>query len=506
MNYLLKIFLLAVALVTAIPSFAVTDKEMEQARAIAAKHYLRYANNGSDYLDKLNPTSVSDLSKSLRAKEQENIKSFNAVAVPKDYASWDKQKLVEYWSSTFFKAPGLKEDGKKCLSILAKNLNKMTVAAPSAAQPVEQPAAESKPAEAAPEPTQATDQTTANPADNATTAATDNTGDIEVDQVDAAVAQAEADAGLIDDQPRKSSNTGWYIGILVVLVGVVIWLVMYASKSMKETGASLADNKAGEKEIREARKAAKEELNKMREQYASSLTSKNEEIKQLKSQCEDLERQLDAAKQAATGARRELDAAKRGISSLRQREQRQDARSQSPEPRTQRPEGVPQRREAKSQSPESRVQRSAEGELRREARSQSQESRTQRSEGGEQRSQEAPKPQAAPRQGGLPPVVFLSFVNQKGLFTKASRSLNPETSVYRMDIPDGHHGSFRVVNDAEILERLCEDPEKWLAGGCIIENPEDADIAADIVTLQTGQAVFADNTCRVTKKARIKFV
>ncbi len=50
--------MIAVAVVTAIPSFAVTDKEMEQARAIAAKHYLRYANNGSDYLDKLTPSSV----------------------------------------------------------------------------------------------------------------------------------------------------------------------------------------------------------------------------------------------------------------------------------------------------------------------------------------------------------------------------------------------------------------------------------------------------------------
>ncbi|MDE5850168.1 MAG: hypothetical protein K2H38_08500 [Muribaculaceae bacterium] len=112
----------------------------------------------------------------------------------------------------------------------------------------------------------------------------------------------------------------------------------------------------------------------------------------------------------------------------------------------------------------------------------------------------------AARPGGLPPMVFLSYVNQKGLFTKASRSLNPETSVYRMDIPDGHHGNFRVVNDAEILDRLIDDPEKWLAGGCVIENPEDADIAAEIVTLQTGEAVFADNTCRVVKKARIKFV
>ena len=103
-------------------------------------------------------------------------------------------------------------------------------------------------------------------------------------------------------------------------------------------------------------------------------------------------------------------------------------------------------------------------------------------------------------------MVFLGYVNQKGLFVKASRTLNVESSVYRMDIPDGHHGKYRVVNDPDILDRLLDNPEQWLAGGCVIENPEDADIATEIVTLQTGEALFADNTCRVTKKARIKFI
>ncbi|MDE6379972.1 MAG: hypothetical protein K2L11_05825 [Muribaculaceae bacterium] len=474
MNYLLKILTVAVALVTAIPSFAVTDKEMEQARALAAKHYLRYANNGSDYLDKLNPSSVAELSKSLKAKEQENIKSFNAVAVPKDYASWDKKKLVEYWSKTFFNAPGLKADGKKCLGILAKNLNKINVSDPSAAKPAEQTPSEPKPAETKSAETKAAEQNVAAEAP-ATAEATgsnapENQETAAADAVEAAVAQAEADAGLAEEQPKKSSNTGWYIGILVVLVGVVIWLVMYASKSMKETGATLADHKAGEKEIREAKRAAKEEQNKMREQYASSLTSKNEEIKQLKAQCDALEGQLDHAKREADAARRELDAAKRELSALRQRGQQQ--RPQEPSQPTQQPS---------AKRPEQTQPASA-------------------------ASTAAPKPQPTGRQGGLPPVVFLGYVNQKGLFVKASRSLNVESSVYRMDVPDGHHGKFRVVNDPDILDRLLENPAQWLEGGCEIENPEDADIAAEIVTLQPGEALFADNTCRVTKKAKIKYI
>ena len=472
--------MIAVAVVTAIPSFAVTDKEMEQARAMAAKHYLRYANNGSDYLDKLNPSSVGELTKSLKAKEKENIKRFNAVAVPKDYASWDKKKLVDYWSNTFFKSAGLKEDGKKCLGILAKNLNKITVGAPAPAEPK---ATEPKVSE----PVKPETETSATPA---AASAQENPAPVAAESAEAApvaapdsetavaqaVAQAEADAGLAEEQPKKSSNTGWYVGILVVLVGVVIWLVMYASKSMKETGTTLADHKAGEKEIRDAKRAAKEELTKMREQYASSLTSKNEEIKQLKSQVEALEGELDAAKRQSDALRRELDSTKRELVNGRQ------GRSEQPVPQKPAQEHRPAQEQRLVQE-----QRKAQ----------------------DQRPvvSNAQKPQVSPaRPGGLPPVVFLGYVNQKGLFTKASRSLNMESSVYRMDIPDGHHGLYRVVNDPEILDRLLDNTSQWLEGGCVIENPEDADIAAEIVTLQPGEALFADNTCRVTKKARIKFV
>ena len=458
--------MIAVAMVTAIPSFAVTDKEMETAKAMAAKHYLRYSNNGSDYLDKMNPTTMAELNSGLKAKEKENIKSFNAVAVPKDYASWDQAKLVEYWSSTFFKSPGLKEDGKKCLGILAKNLKKIKVGAP---EPKKETTQNAETPAAAPAAEAGKDATAANaantdaknsPASSQTLAAAGDeaaVAEAQAMEIEAAQAQAAADAGLMEERPQKSSNTGWYIAILVVLIGVVIWLVMYASKSMKETGVSLADKKAGEKEIREAKKAAKEELNKMREQYANSLTSKNDELKQLKSKCEALESQLVAAKRENEAMRRELDAAR---SQKTQAPQRPSQQSQEQRPAQQQPAARPA----------------------------------------------APSASSAPKGGGLPPVVCLSNVNQKGLFTKASRSLNVESSVYYMDIPDGHHGVFRVADNPEILDRLLSDPKYWLEGGCDIDNPEDADIATEIVTMNHGEAVFVDKSCRVTKKARIKFI
>lgn len=454
MNTISKLFLIAVAIVAAIPAFAVTENEMEMARTMAAKHYLRYANNGSDYLDKLNPASMSELNAALKTKEKENIKSFNAVAVPKDYASWDKEKLVQYWSSTFFKSPGLKEDGKKCLGILANKLKKINVSATAPAPDKPKESVETTPAAKPEETPQQASQPEATPVE------TDSVAD-EAELV----AQAEADAGLTEEQPRKSSNTALYVGILVVLLGVVVWLVVYASRSMKESGAS-SDSKAAEKEIREAKKAAKEEINRMRDQYADSLTSKNEEIKQLKTQCEALEIELEKARRENAAVRRDLNSTKQELAS-------HSSRKETPHE-----EPAPQTHEQRSDSYKPAETAPAQ--------------------------EKTEKP--APRQGTLPPVVFLGTVNQKGLFVKASKSINPESTVYKMDIPDGHHGVYRIAGDSKVLDRLLEKPLQWLAGGCIIENPEDADIATEIVTIEPGEAFFADNTCRVTKKARIKFI
>ena len=99
MNFIKSIFLSGLALLACIPAYAVTDKEMEEARTITAKAYLRYANDGSGYLDDITVTSMSELNAKLKQKEKENIKAFNSVKVPSDYASWDKEKLVEFWAA-----------------------------------------------------------------------------------------------------------------------------------------------------------------------------------------------------------------------------------------------------------------------------------------------------------------------------------------------------------------------------------------------------------------------
>ncbi len=132
MKRLVYIISVITLLLLAVPAKAVTDKEMEQARVIATQTYLRYANDGSGYLDALHPTTMAELEKNLKQKEKENIKAFKAIPVPSGYQSWDKQKLVDYWSTTAFSHAGLTDKGKIGKNPARKKLNNMKVAAPVA--------------------------------------------------------------------------------------------------------------------------------------------------------------------------------------------------------------------------------------------------------------------------------------------------------------------------------------------------------------------------------------
>ena len=62
-NVYIKIVAFAAILLTSANSFAVTRQEMDQARTIAAKAYIRYVNDGSGYLDDLNPKTMEELVK-----------------------------------------------------------------------------------------------------------------------------------------------------------------------------------------------------------------------------------------------------------------------------------------------------------------------------------------------------------------------------------------------------------------------------------------------------------
>jgi len=299
-----RIIASVVLAVFAIPLFAVTDKEMEEARTITAQTYLRYANDGSGYLDDFKATTMSQLESKLKAKEKENIKAFKSVKVPSDYASWDKAKLVEFWGVTFFTSPNLAEKGKVARSRVKQRINAMTVAAPapaakeavkeevktasSVSQEVK-PDAEPSPAEAAPKAEEP--------------AAPSVAEQIQEKQEDI-LADQDAIARDTEDRQYKKEDSGtWiYVLVLVVLIGVVVWLVVFAANMMKKQSEPLERSGAGDsgnasqarenadlrkqytsvKAAMEEYKAAFEESQAENKRLRSDIKSLKEEIAQLK--------------------------------------------------------------------------------------------------------------------------------------------------------------------------------------------------------------------------------
>ena len=254
-------------------AFAVTQKEMDQARTIAAKAYLRYANDGSGYLDDIDPKTMEELEAALKPKEKENIKAFKAIPVPSDYKDWNKEKLLEYWAVTAFQDKGLLEKGRGGRLRARTQINKMTIAPP---QP--EPVATAVPA---------------NPAEIADTSANALNNTL--------ATQEEALADDFDENSDfnvdKADNYTWvYIMVLAILVAIVVALVVYAANVLKRNG------KAGDAPNSYDRKA-EEDL----DHYESMITDKDTEIAMLKKKIETLTRQntelknrLEAAAAAAS--------------------------------------------------------------------------------------------------------------------------------------------------------------------------------------------------------------
>ena len=293
-----RIIASVVLAVFAIPVFAVTDKEMEEARTITAQAYLRYANDGSGYLDDFKATTMSQLESKLKAKEKENIKAFKSVKVPSDYASWDKAKLVEFWGVTFFTSPNLAEKGKVARSRVKQRINAMTVAAPAAKEAVKEEVktASSVSQEAEPSPAEATPKAEEPSTPSVAEQIQEKQEDILADQ-DAIARDTE------DRQYKKEDSGTWiYVLVLVVLIGVVVWLVVFAANMMKKQSEPLERSGAGDsgnasqarenadlrkqytsvKAAMEEYKAAFEESQAENKRLRSDIKSLKEEIAQLK--------------------------------------------------------------------------------------------------------------------------------------------------------------------------------------------------------------------------------
>lgn len=441
-THMRKIFILtAVALIAALSASAVTRDEMEQARTIAAKVYLRWANNGSDYLDKINATSISGLEEKLRDREKENIKAFKKIPVPSGYEQWDKTQLINYWSGTALNTSGLNADGVRsgARSQIKSRLGQMSVSA-AAQAPAETPAAVKDTVAQVPdlEPAEA---------------------EVVAEEVSLTDSIEEA-TDSIEQPVRKSSSQTWiYVVALALLVIAVIVLVVYASRNMKNNNAS------GDEDHRPSRQPRREEapeaatsritvtraanategaepddMRIMREKYAGTLAARQDEIRQLNRRMAELESENEALRNRTAQLEEECE-----------RMRRETLLSPAPA----------------SASPAASAQRSA-----------------------------AP---AGTRQ------IFLGRVNANGIFVRADRTLNPGNSIYVLHTTDGFSGTFRVAPDQSVYETAFAHPQDMLSGGCVAMDITNTRDKQTIITEAAGTAIFENNCWKVIRKAKIRY-
>ena len=405
--------LMAVAAL-AFPSFAVTDKEMDQAKVIAAQLYLRWANDGSGYLDAVKATSMADLESKLKPKEKENLKAFKSVKIPSDYASWDKAKLTEFWGVTFFTSPALDAGGKRAKDRVKAKIAAMTIATEAAAST-----------------TPAADVPTADEA-------IEKTEDILADQ-NAIAKDAEE-----KQYQEESSGTWGYVIALVLLLGAVVWLVVYAANMMKKQPSDdpEAQTKGGAANDAE-----------LRQQFSKAMSKKNDELSQVSANLAASEKENSRLMEIIEDLKQQNASLKAEVAALSQRS------AQRPAP----------------QVAESSVQ------------------------------PEVRKPAEAPAAKSMPNTIYLGRANARGLFVRGDRRLNPGHTIYRLDTRDGLVGTFKVIDLPEVTDIALANPVQYLAGGCTAIDIEDTAGATSIVTENAGTAIFEDGCWKVLRKSRIRY-
>lgn len=435
----LKTFMLLLLLIGyAGAARAVTDKEMDEARAITAKLYLRWTNNGSDYLDNLNPKSMSELNGKLKAKEKENIKAFIAADRPGDYSKWGKEELVKYWSETFFKAPGLSEKGKGARSRVKSKIQAMNIAKPEESKEGNKP--------------EATQQ------ENSAMTGVDSAAMAPVAAVDDATAKLDAQAdsiaaereALAETTPKKSNNyTSVYIIILAILVAVVIFLVVYASKVMSKNN-NRQESQRRRVEADEPREERPAETRRPAAASPAPTVSRGmvdaEQYAVLQSRYDAAIAENSRLSNELTTARGRIHQLTEELSALQTRRQRELETSPAPAPR---------------------------------------------------RAARRDEPQAS--------TIYLGRVNNQGLFVRADRRFNPESSIYALRTSDGYTGTFRVVDDEDVFDRALSDPERHLMEGCTGEMLDDTEGCSRIITETPGTAIFEDGCWRLLRKAHIAY-
>lgn len=439
-----KTLAIGAVLFSCFPAQAVTEAEMDNARAIAAKFYIRYVNDGAGYLDNWLPGSMGELEKKLtNDKDRQSFRQFKNASVPTDFSSWDKDQLVAYWGGSFFteNASHLDPKGAQnslCKRQISKAVSNLKIAPPSATPAPETAAAAPTESELA--------------ADSMAMAAEAMADDsLAIAEARMAEAQDSAYQAALEDEKKESSGTWVYVMVLGILVAVVIFLVIYASRTMKGQNRKTArkeeaeDSDYAQKETPVERTVAPAPVSpladdtRMRERYAENLAAKAEEIRLLTRQLSEMENLAAGLKEENRKLRGELDR-------LRSRE-----KTESTPPMAQ------------------------------------------------------PAHHARNHEGGEPKEVYLGRVNSRGIFVRADRHAVDGQSIYKLTTTDGVSGSFSLINNPVIEEQVLDDPGKWLAGGCFAKDIFDTEGREGVRTEIPGKAIFSDGAWRVERKAKIRY-
>lgn len=436
MKSLSRLLLLFGAVVAfGIPASAVTKSEMDKAQAIAAKWYLRYANDGSGYLDNVTPETMAELENALTTnKDRDNLKAFKQATVSDDYSGWTKEQLATYWASEFFSVNKSKLDDKAAGNGLCKQQIKKAIQAMEVAAQAPEPA----PQDQTPQQDVAADESYEQALQN-------------LEAAEQEVVQEEAQDMIPEETPaRKSSGTWVYILVLALLVGVVVFLVVFASRTMKgkpaTAGAPSRDDDDPSPEERERR-----------EKFAETIAEKNDEIRVLSRRVNELTDRVAVLKADNERLKKELSAVTAAAASVRSSDSREDYERFMPKPASHR-------------------------------------------DNADDTYEEAPEPEADGK------IIFLGRVNSRGVFVRADRVMKPGMSIFRLSTNNGLTGTFSVVDDDSVAETAFEDPGKWLLGGCIAKDIFNTDGYRAIRTETPGTAVFEDGAWRVIRKAKIRYI
>ena len=275
--------------------------------------------------------------------------------------------------------------------------------------------------------------------------------------------QIEKDVAEAAMKEPEHSHTWVYILVLAILVGVVIWLVVYAANLMKrQPGAGDDEGESAE----------------LRAQAKKAIARKNEEL-------EDMRKRLLAEENRSADLGAELEKLKLEC------KRAEDKITQLRE------ENVMLRNNAAVQQPQRRVEAPVSAAPVAAVR--------QETVATERKTVAMATKPAEPAQAPILKVIYLGRANARGIFVRADRKINAGNTIYRLDTNDGLVGTFHVVDEPEVVDVALANPSEYLANGCVGEDLQDTLGVTRIITESAGTAIFENGYWKVLRKTKVRY-